>query len=156
MICTAAGAVFSSALERRCAQLQSISALIDEMSVKIRYRSVRLPELVREISEESAYSGCSFVEILSENIEGGMRINDAWSDSAERASFLSESDRDILKNMSGQLGNSDTDGQLALFASCGSLLMRSINEAESERDRKAKTIFGVWTLCGIGVGIILI
>lgn len=156
MICTAAGAVFSSVLEKRCEQLRSISALIDEMSVKIRYRSVRLPELVREISAETSYSGCSFVKILSENIDGGMRINDAWSDSAERAAFLSDGDRDILKSMSVQLGDSDTDGQLALLSSCGSMLQRSLEEAESERDRKARTVFGVWTLCGIGAGIILI
>ncbi len=156
MICTAAGAVFSSVLEHRCAQLRSITALVDEMSVKIRYRSVRLPELVREISAESAYSRCSFVKILSEDIQCGMRINAAWKDAADRAAFLADTDRDILRSVSEQLGDSDTDGQISLLASCGSMLLRSLDEAQEERDRKARTLLGVWTLCGIGAGIILI
>ncbi len=156
MICTAAGAAFSSVLKKRCEQLKSIHALLDEMSVKIRYRSVRMTELLSETLAEPAYSRCTFAVRLSESIHGGMQVKDAWRNAADTAVFLAESDRELLRSIGERLGESDTEGQLSMLSLGMSMLSRAFEEADDERIQKSRTIFSVWALCGIGAGIIII
>ena len=156
VICTAAGAAFSAALERRCAVLRDIAAIIEGMRVKIRYRSVRMSELISEAASEARFARCGFIHTVSEKMHGGMSVNEAWCEAASRALFITEADRDILKGIGADLGCSDTDGQLSLLALGASMIEKAIDEAERERTAKSRMILSVWTLCGIGAGILLI
>lgn len=132
------------------------AAMIDEMSAKIRYRSVRIPELMNEIISENTYAGSTFVKCISEELRGGMQINEAWINASEHAGFLGDEERDILKNIGTGLGGSDTDGQLSMLSLAGSMLMRCLEDAENEYAGKSRMIMSVWTLCGIGAGIFII
>lgn len=156
MICTAAGAVFSSALKCRCTQLRLIAEMLDEMSSKIRYRSLRISELMNGIAESPAYSGSTFVRCVSELMNSGAPVNEAWIKAAEQAHFFGEEERDILKNIGSQLGDSDTEGQLSMLSLGSTMLMRCLEASEKEYSDKSRMIMSVWTLCGIGAGIFII
>ena len=156
MICTAAGAVVSSALRLRCKQLRTMLSLTGEISAKIRYRAVPLPELIEELSCESVYSDFGFLKRVNGYLNGGMTVQEAWVNAAKTAPFYSDGDREIIADMGNRLGDTDTAGQLSMLALAGDMLSRSLDEAEIDCTKRAKAIISVWTLCGIGAGIIII
>ncbi len=156
MICTAAGVVFSLALKQRCKQLRMMLSLIGEVSSEIRYSAVPLPELMRELSEKCSYRDLAFLGKVCEGTEHGMTVQDAWTRAVETASFLNENDREILYDVGGRLGESDTDGQLLMLSQAEEMLSRSLTEAEADCSRRAGAILRVWTLCGIGAGMVII
>lgn len=126
------------------------------MSARIRYSAVPLYELIGELSESSAHKDCSFLRRVSERIGKGETVQEAWVCVSKTAPFFSETDREILTDIGSRLGGSDTDGQLSMLALAEDMLSRSLEEAERESSRKAHTLLGVWTLCGIGAGMIII
>ncbi len=130
--------------------------MLDEMSSKIRYRSLRISELMNGIAASPAYSGSTFVRCVSELMNSGVPVNEAWIKAAEQAHFFGEEERDILKNIGSQLGDSDTEGQLSMLSLGSTMLMRCLEASEKEYSDKSRMIMSVWTLCGIGAGIFII
>lgn len=131
-------------------------SLIGEMAAKIRYRSVPLTELMTELSESSAYSGCAFLAGVNSGMKQGETVPDAWVKSARKAPFISDTDRDILADLGARLGDSDTEGQLSMLALASEMLGRSLELAEQDCTKRAQSLFTVWALCGIGAGIVIL
>ena len=156
MICTAVGAAFSSVLKARCRQLRGVISIIDDMSAKIRYRAVALPQLMTELSETGAHRDSVFLKRVCALMKQGRTVQDAWTETAHTVPFLSESDREILADTGARLGDSDTGGQLSMLSLTADMLSRSLCEAEKECTGRAGALFKVWVLCGIGAGIVII
>ena len=156
MICTVVGAAFSSVLKARCRQLRGVISLIDDMSAKIRYRAVPLPELMTELSDTGAHRDSVFLKRVCAFMKQGRTVQEAWTETARTVPFLAESDRDILADTGARLGDSDTGGQLSMLALTGDMLSRSLEEAEEDCTRRAGALLKVWVLCGIGAGIVII
>ena len=136
--------------------LRSVLNVLDEMSAKIRYTAVPLNELITEISGESAYSDCTFLKRTAAGMNGGLTAQEAWTAAAGTTPFFSENDRRILADIGSRLGGTDTEGQLSMLALGSTLISRGLESAELEYSRKSRTLMSVWTLCGIGAGIIII
>ena len=126
------------------------------MSAKIRYRAVPLPELIGELTEESVYADCAFLRRVGNALNGGLTVQDAWVEAAHTAPFLSDSDRELLADIGSRLGDTDTEGQTSMLALAGDMLSRSLDEAEIDCAKRARALIGVWTMCGIGAGIIIL
>ncbi len=156
MICTAAGAAFSSALKRRCTMLRSVLGALDEMSAKIRYAGIPLNELIAEMTGERAYSDCTFLKRTAAGMNSGLTASEAWTAAADTTPFFSDNDRRILADIGSRLGGTDTEGQLSMLALGSTLISRELEAAELECSRKSRTLMSVWTMCGIGAGIIII
>ena len=156
VICTAAGAVFSSALKKRCEQLRVMLSVLDEMSARIRYSPVRMSEMIADIAVGSGCTGCSFMRQTAAGLQRGETANEAWCNAARGALFLGENDRRILADIGGRLGESDTEGQLSMLSLGMGMLSRELEAAERDAAGKSRTLMSVWTLCGIGAGIIII
>ena len=136
--------------------LRSVLNVLDEMSAKIHYTALPLNELISEMSGESAYSDCAFLKRTAAAMNGGLTAQEAWTAAADTTPFFSENDRRILSDIGCRLGGTDTEGQLSLLALGGSMISRELESAELECSRKSRTLMSVWTLCGIGAGIIII
>ena len=143
-------------LERRCRALREIAVLLDEMQIKIRYRSPRMTELIEETAAESAFADNAFIRRVCMAMREGSPINEAWSFAAKTSPFLTETDRDILTDIASGLGGSDTEGQLSLLSLGGTMIDRALEQAENDRSGRSRMLMSVWTLCGIGAGIIIL
>lgn len=148
--------MFSAALKRRCTALRELSAILDGMRNKIRYRTPRMSELIEETAGEAAFSGNIFIKKVCSGLRSGMTANEAWISSAETTPFFSDTDREILTEIGAGLGNSDTEGQLSLLSLGSAMIGRALEDAEREYAGKSRMLMSVWTLCGIGAGIIII
>ncbi|MBO6229981.1 MAG: stage III sporulation protein AB [Ruminiclostridium sp.] len=156
MICTAAGAVFSSVLKARCRQLRLVVALVGDMSARIRYSAVPLTTLIAELSGGAAYTESAFLKRVAAGISQGQPVQEAWVKAARTAPFFSESDRDMLAETGARLGETDTDGQTAMLAFSAEMLGRSLEAAEADCTRRSGALMKVFMLCGLGAGIIII
>lgn len=156
MICIAAGVVFSSALKLRCEQLRTVISLIDEMSSRIRCCATPLSQLITELNNESVYRNCGFLKRVDEKRSHGVTVQEAWISAAAEVSFITGRDRDIIADIGGRLGDSDTDGQLTMLSQAVEMLSRSLEEAEADCTKRSGAILRVWALCGIGAGMVII
>ena len=96
-----------------------------------------------EMSAKIRYTAVPLNELITE-ISG----ESAYSD----CTFLKRTAADI----GSRLGGTDTEGQLSMLALGSTLISRGLESAELEYSRKSRTLMSVWTLCGIGAGIIII
>ena len=142
--------------KKRCEQLRSVLSLLDEMSAKIRYSSVKMRELLLSLSEEGSYTGCFFVQRTASELQKGSTANEAWCEAARTAFFLTDSDRRILTDIGCKLGETDTDGQVSMLTLGAAMLGRELEAAERDVSAKSGAVLKVWVLCGIGAGIIMI
>ncbi len=115
-----------------------------------------MTELIEETAGEAAFSRNLFIRKVCSGIHSGMTANEAWLEAAETTPFFTDTDREILSEIGTGLGASDTEGQLSLMALGGTMLDRALEDAEREYSGKSRMLMSVWTLCGIGAGIIII
>ena len=155
-ICFAVGTAISAGLKMRVIELRNFVAMLDEMSVLIRFRAIRTRELIEEISSRDSFGGFIFLNMLSDFLECDDDINKSWKNAASKTFFLSDSDRNILLNVGEQIGSTDIDGQLSMLALNKSLAERNLYDAENEYRIKGKMIRTVWSLCGLAAGIMII
>ncbi len=115
-----------------------------------------MSDLLEETAGETAFTRCAFLKRVCAGLHAGMTANDAWVYAADTVPFLTDTDREILTEIGAGLGRSDTEGQLSLLELGGSMLDRALDEAEHEYSSRSRMLMSVWTLCGIGAGIIMI
>lgn len=155
-IFTVIGVLCSLNLKKRCSELSLIVAMLDEISVIIRFKGSRLSEIISELKRNKLYGDCSFMKCLSEKSENGQDISEAWLAACDNALYVDENDRKILRLIGSKLGETDTDGQLSMLGYNTALLKENLNGAEKNRAEKSKVFMSVSALSGIGLGIIIL
>ncbi len=151
------GTAVSAGMKTRILQLEKLTAMINEMEILIRFRAMRVSELINELSSQEVFRNFLFLNILDECMnDGSLNVNECWHIAANKTVFLSDSDKRILYNIGEQLGSTDIDGQLSMLAMNKALAQRNLLEAEEEFRIKGKMFRNVWGLCGIAAGIMLI
>lgn len=151
------GTAVSAGMKTRILQLEKLTAMINEMEILIRFRAMRVSELINELSSQEVFRNFLFLNILDECMnDGSLNVNECWRIAANKTVFLSDSDKRILYNIGEQLGGTDIDGQLSMLAMNKALAQRNLLEAEEEFRIKGKMFRNVWGLCGIAAGIMLI
>lgn len=151
------GTAVSAGMKTRILQLEKLTAMINEMEILIRFRAMRVSELINELSSQEVFRNFLFLNILNECMnDESMNVNECWCIAAKKSVFLSDSDKRILYNIGEQLGSTDIDGQLSMLVMNKALAQRNLIEAEEEFRIKGKMFRNVWGLCGIAAGIMLI
>lgn len=137
-------------------QLRELLSLTGDIAARIRYCAEPLPELIAELCGREMYTDCVFLKRVNDGLRGGETVQEAWSDAARTTPFFSAGDREIIADIGARLGSTDTEGQLSMLSLASDMLSRSLDEAERECEKKARTLLGVWTMCGIGAGIVIL
>lgn len=141
----------------RILQLEKLSAMINEMEILIRFRAMRINDLINELSEQEMFRNFLFMNNLNEYLsDESMNINECWCVASKKTLFLSEDDKRILFSIGEQLGGTDIDGQLSMLALNKTLAQRNLSEAQEEFRIKGRMFRNIWGLCGIAAGIMLI
>ncbi len=141
----------------RVIQLEKFISMLSEMEILIRFRAMRLNELINELSEQDSFKNFIFLNNLNAYISyGDFNINESWSIAAEKTMFFTENDKRILQSVGEQIGNTDVDGQLSMLNLNKTLAERNLSEAENEYRIKGKMLKTVWGLCGLAAGIMMI
>lgn len=148
------GFAMSDRLKKRIEQLRLLISMLGEMSALMKYRAVPTDELLKTLSERSAFRDSEFLALFARERE--LPFREAWCAAAEKTSFFSEDDRRILFYLGERLGTTDPEGQLSLFAISREFAERGLAEAEEEYRAKGQLIRKVSLLCGAAVGILIL
>lgn len=141
----------------RILQLEKLSAMINEIEILIRFRAMRINEILNELSEQETFRNFLFMNILVEYLSNDdMSVNECWCAASKKTLFFNDCDKRILLNIGEQLGCTDIEGQLSMLALNKTLVRRNLSEAEDEFRTKGRMFRNVWGLCGIAAGIMLI
>ena len=156
-LCGGAGWLKSREFSNRLSHLQDLIAALKTLQSEMTFRKDSLPrlllrgkELGRNLAGEFFYStGLSLKHF------GHSRLEEAWRDHVELIysnSSLKPEDMDILKNLSGELGQTDLASQESMFQRTFFLLEKQEKSAEAKKRVKGR----MYRALGLAVGALLV
>lgn len=152
--CGATVGIFCSGLlSKRCNSLNSVSDMLREMEIYIRYNRLQLSEIFRKVGNEK----CFFVtEQLISSAANGKCFRQEWNNCVLGLEYLKPDDKNVLYSLGDSIGKSDTEGQVAVIEAAQSRLSACIEDAEDARRRKGKLYRTLGILIGAAAGIIAV
>lgn len=140
-------------------ELEAAIAMIEELSLQIRYRALPVYELANALESSKGLEPLRFIGKLCQHIEEERDFSVAWSNairSCKDQSSLKDDDIKILISVGNELGKSDIDGQISTLSLYRDMLSRSLASAIDEKHSKGKMYRNLGALIGVGIAIILI
>lgn len=140
-------------------EIEAAIAMIEELSLQIRYRALPVYELARVIKSNNGLAPLRFVGVIEEHIEHERDFSIAWANaikSCKEQSDLTDDDVKILIAVGNELGKSDIDGQVSTLSLYQDMLARNLESAIEEKRNKGKMYRNLGALIGVGIAIILI
>ena len=152
-----AGTIHSSRYKKRCSELMLIREALEEMAVMIRFRAVPVGELLSFVLGKEGYNSSIFLHKLRENYESVNIYNrEMWDKALQDTYYLKDEDKEIIRSVGNNLGESDTEGQLSMLSIASEQLGKRLDTATSERLKNEKLVLSMWMFTGVGIGIMII
>lgn len=153
--CAAIGLLISKKYEERVSQLKEFKNALNIFETKIKFTYEPIPEIFEEISRQIQTNTGRIFKLASCNMEV-LAAGEAW-DMAVDTNILSinEEDRNILKNLSKLLGQTDVEGQINQIELTSRFLDEQIEKAEKERLKSEKLYRTLGMVIGLAIVIIL-
>lgn len=134
-----------------------IRGVIEEMAVMIRFRAVPVGELLASVFSKESYAGSMFLCRLKDSFESGNVYNsEIWSKALQNTLYLTEEDKEIIRSVGNNLGESDTEGQLSMLSIASEQIGKKLDTAIGERMKNERLVLSMWMFTGVGLGIMII
>ncbi len=153
------GIVYSQRLKNRCIQLKSAVAFVERIESEMRYTMDSCEKIIERISKDDRYKNLNFIyEFLNDfnsftSFE--QRFKQAINKEQERMS-LNESDIELIKEFSSNMGTTDIEGQINNCHMYAKLLKSALNEAEEERNEKSRLYCSLSVMAAAAFSVIII
>ncbi len=139
----------------RLEELEEMNSALNIFKSKIKFTYEPIPEIFQEISENSKKNiGKIFLEAKEK-----MKIdnaNIAWEKAVEESNTnLKKEDKNIIKNLSKLLGQTDSEGQISQIEITQNFLETQIKEAIQEKQKNEKLYSRLGTTIGLAIVIVL-
>lgn len=135
---------------------REIHAMLTQICVMIRYRSLDVYEIIRELHTSEVCGNLEFLRNLPDVYEPGTNFHDVWDKAVSEDDLLSGEERSILLSFGSTLGTSDADGQISSAESAIERIRELERIRSEEYSRKGKLYRSVGMLFGTMVGILII
>lgn len=127
------------------------------MAVMIRFRAVPVGELLSSVLGKEGYNSSIFLHKLREKYESVNIYNrEMWDRALQDTYYLKDEDKEIIRSVGNNLGESDTEGQLSMLSIASEQLGKRLDTATSERLKNEKLVLSMWMFTGVGIGIMII
>lgn len=158
LICTLIGRYFSVRLKKRCRFLKNIAYLLEEIRLMIEFESAEVSEIIERLTKIQRLSEIGFLNTISSEMNIGTEFDRLWENSVEyqQYSFLSNEEKEFLKDIGRKLGKSDLRGQLNAIKYEQLELEKMIKSADEENSVKSKLYSSLGVLCGAFIVIMFI
>ncbi|MFL0251571.1 stage III sporulation protein SpoIIIAB [Clostridium neuense] len=154
---TLAGFIYAEKFKNRVKELNEIEACIYQLRNEIIYTHTPLVEALMSVADKTNEPLNSFFKIISSNLLG--RNFDSVYDAFKSAFKICSGDMNIIKedkliilNLSKSLGETDIDGQIAVFELTIENLKKQIKNAEEIMKKSVK----MYRYLGFCVGAMLV
>lgn len=151
------GLYMSARLKWRVLELEAMLAMLEEMSLQIRYRALSVYELIESLDRNPTLERLQFIKGVRTELEQTRNFQLAWETGVQNAqTSLNEGDKEILRAIGLRLGTSDIDGQLSNIELHSQLVKSRLNDAKEEQTKKGKMYRSLAPLIALGVSILII
>lgn len=134
-----------------------IREAIEEMAVMIRFRAIPVGELMTYVLYKESYSSSAFLCRLKDYFESGnMHNSEIWCKALQETLYLTEEDKEIIRSVGNNLGESDTEGQLSMLSIASEQIGKKLDTATAERMKNERLVLSMWMFTGVGLGIMII
>lgn len=154
--CSFIGILISKKYVNRVNELREFKNALNIFKTKIRYTYEPIPEIFKEISKNVSYNVSSVFKGAADKM-GVLTAGEAW-DLALKIDTLNieDEDRNVLRNLSKMLGQTDIDGQLSQIEMTSEFLDKQIKKAENQKEKSEKMYRTLGMIMGMAIVIILI
>lgn len=152
---SAIGILASKKYEDRVNELKEFKNALNMFKSKIKFTYEPIPEIFEEISKQINSNTGKIFKLASSNMEV-LAAGEAWNMAVDTNILnINEEDRNILKNLSKLLGQTDIDGQINQIELTSKFLDEQIVKAEKEKLKSEKMYRTLGIVIGLGIVIIL-
>lgn len=149
------GMQISMGMKKKLERLVAYRQMSDEIATLIRYRSMKIREIILQIKDSELYSGLKFLNSPDFN-DKSRPVGEIWIESI-RADFSLDSDeKKLLSQLITQLGTTDTEGQLSVISVFNENLNAMIEKQSERYSVKGKLYRSMGILMGAAVGIMIL
>lgn len=140
----------------RLEELEEIKNSLNILKTKIKFTYEPIPEIFREISENTSKNVGNIFKQASQKMEN-TTANNAWEQSVEETETnLKLEDKNVIKKLSKLLGQTDVEGQVSQIEITENFLETQIKEAVQEKQKNEKLFTRLGTIMGLAIVIILL
>lgn len=140
----------------RLEELEEIKNALNILKTKIKFTYEPIPEIFREISENTSKNVGNIFKQASQKMET-TTANNAWEQSVEETETnLKLEDKNVIKKLSKLLGQTDVEGQVSQIEITENFLETQIKEAVQEKQKNEKLFTRLGTIMGLAIVIILL
>lgn len=140
----------------RLEELEEMNSALNVFKSKIKFTYEPIPEIFKEISENTNKNIGNIFLSAKEKMKYN-NANIAWESALKESNTnLKEEDKQILKNLSKMLGQTDSEGQISQIEITQNFLETQIKDAQQEKQKNEKLYSRLGTTIGLAIVIILI
>lgn len=139
----------------RVNELKEFKNALNMFKTKIKFTYEPIPEIFNQIYESTnSYTGLIF-KIASTNMKV-LTAGEAWNSAIDMDILnINNEDKDILKNLGKQLGETDLEGQINQIELTADFIDEQIVKAEKDREKNEKLYRTLGMTMGLAIVIIL-
>ena len=150
------GIIISKKYDNRVNELKEFKNGLNMFKSKIKFTYEPIPEIFGEISESLDSIPGKIFKLASNNMKL-VAAGDAWNMAIDTDILcINEEDKNILKNLSKLLGQTDLEGQLNQIELTSAFLDKQIEKAEKEKLKNEKMYRTLGMIIGLAIVIILL
>lgn len=152
---SAIGMLISKKYEDRVNELKEFKNALNMFKAKIKFTYEPIPEIFEQISNSMNSKPGKIFKLASNNMKL-LAAGDAWNMAIDTNILsITEEDKNILKNLSKLLGQTDLEGQVNQIDLTSNFLNEQIAKAEKEKLKNEKMYRTLGMIIGLAIVIIL-
>lgn len=141
----------ASALYQRVRYIRLLQSMLNELSTVLRYQTPTVWELLDHLCSQPMYEPLGFLRTITRT----SRFSAAWSEAVSEDVSLGGEEKQLLLELGGTLGMTDTEGQLCAISLIQTRMTGLIAEAERTAAEKGKLYRALGILGGAAAAVIL-
>ena len=139
----------------RLEELEEMKNALNLFKTKIKFTYEPLPTIFEEISKNTSQNISSIFKLAKEKMKNET-ANIAWEQAIEQSNTnLKKEDKQVLKNLSKLLGQTDLEGQTSQIELTQTFLDTQIKQATEEKHKNERLYSRLGTIIGLTIVIIL-
>jgi len=152
---SAIGILISKKYEDRVNELKEFKNALNIFKAKIKFTYEPIPEIFEQISSQMDSRPGQVFKLACNNMKL-LTAGDAWNMAIDTDILsINEEDKNILKNLSKLLGQTNLDGQVNQIELTSNFLDQQIEKAEKDRLKSEKMYRTLGMVIGLAIVIIL-
>lgn len=146
------GMLISKKYEERVNELKEFKNALNMFKTKIKFTYEPIPEIFEQISKQIEPKTGKIFKLASSNMEV-LTAGDAWNLAIDTDLLnINDEDKNVLKNLSKLLGQTDVEGQVNQIELTSQFLEEQIKKAEKERLKNEK----MYRILGMVIGLVIV